>query len=107
MNTHCRSRSWLTVDEGVKFVYIPYVEPCELVLLLFVPMCSFLEVILISQSAADSAAAGNPLGYVFPFHSTPPQLNSQLVLLLCPFGGLLLSGLADQGSLGGLALDRE
>ena len=69
--------------------HIPGVQPCELVLLLFVPDGTLLEVVLVAQAAGDGAPSGQTLCNVVPLHSLATQLNGEVVLLGRPLGLLL------------------
>lgn len=53
----------------------PFVEPCELVLSLFVPLAPPFQVILVMKSATDGAASRQPLRNVLPFHAAASQLD--------------------------------
>ena len=54
---------------GTTLRNIPFVQPCELVLTVFVPFAAPLEVILIVQSATDSASSRKVLADILPFHA--------------------------------------
>lgn len=61
--------------------YIPVVKACELLLLLFVPLTSSFQIILIVQPAAYRAATRQPLTDVSPLHATAAKLDDESVLL--------------------------
>ena len=54
---------------GTTLRSIPFVQPCELVLTIFVPFAAPLKVILIVQPATDSTSSREMLADVFPFHA--------------------------------------
>lgn len=63
---------------------IPLVKSRQLVLPLFIPFASSLQIVLVMQPAANSATSWKSLGDVFPLHTTPSQINDQGIFFRCP-----------------------
>ena len=85
--------------------YVPSIEPRQLVLLLFVPDGTLLQVVLIAQSARNRASSRKTLRNIVPLHALASQLDSEIVLFRCPLRLFLSGALICKGSLGRLSLD--
>jgi hypothetical protein len=70
---------------SIKTIDIPSVQPCKLVLLLFIPDGSLLEVVLVTKSARDGAPSRQAFGNVIPLHPLTTEFDGEVVLLGGPF----------------------
>lgn len=65
---------------------IPLVQPCKLILTIFVPLTPSLEIVLVVQATADCASSWQMLTDVLPLHSVPTELDDLCVFLWRPLG---------------------
>jgi hypothetical protein len=79
--------------------YVPSIEPRKLVLLLFVPYGSLLQVVLIAQSARNRASPRKTFRNIVPLHALASQLDGEIVFFGCPLRLFLSGALICEGSL--------
>ena len=80
----------LNSNEDSLNVFLPVVQSCELVLLLLIPLWTFLTVILVAQPATDCATTRNLFRNVVPFYFPATELDRDSILFGCPFPMVLL-----------------